>query len=259
MARRILAFLLTAAMLLWGAEIRLYLKEGGYHVVREYKVLEDRVRYYSSERGDWEEIPLELVDLKRTERELANKQEAERKQAVLDDEEEKFERAQAAEIARIPQDPGVYLAQTGDVLALKRAELKVVTNKGRSILKAITPIPVVTGKALVEMDGERSAVVVRGDRPTFYLRTDMADRFGLVRCEVRKNARLLERWEIAPVVNIVQATRNEIELFRQEMHPGLYKIWPQKPIEPGEYAVIQYTEGEGNTQAWDFRLEKEAR
>ena len=33
---------------------------------------------------------------------------------------------------------------------------------------------------------------------------------------------------------------------------GLYKIWPAKPLEPGEYAVIEFSEGKLNVQVWDF-------
>lgn len=253
--RALLLFLLPLAAL-FAAEIRLYLKEGGYHLVREYKVEGDRVRYFSSERGDWEEIPTDLVDLKKTERELKQKTEEERKTAALDDAEEKFERELAAEASKVPLDVGAYFVQGEKVLPIKQAELKVQTDKKRNILKTITPIPVVTGKASIEVDGERSAVVVQGDRPTFYFRRGQSDRFAIVRMGAKKGVRVVEKWEIAPVVNMIQATREEIEFFRQELNPGLFRIWPQKPMPPGEYAIIDFNEGEGNTQAWDFRLEK---
>ena len=35
---------------------------------------------------------------------------------------------------------------------------------------------------------------------------------------------------------------------------GLYKIWPQDPLEKGEYAVVEYTEGKLNIRMWDFRV-----
>ena len=31
----------------------------------------------------------------------------------------------------------------------------------------------------------------------------------------------------------------------------LYRIWPEKPLEPGEYAVMEYTDGKLNMQVWD--------
>ena len=28
--------------------------------------------------------------------------------------------------------------------------------------------------------------------------------------------------------------------------------WPQKPLDPGEYAVVEYTKDKINMQVWDF-------
>ena len=74
----ILAFLATSA---FAANVRLYLKDGDYQMAREYEVKGDRVRFLSAERGNWEEIPLELVDLKKTEKEAAAKQAEKSKEA----------------------------------------------------------------------------------------------------------------------------------------------------------------------------------
>src|SRR5271165_244411 len=41
---------------------KLILKDGTYQVIREYQRNGDRVRYYSLERGDWEELPASMVD-----------------------------------------------------------------------------------------------------------------------------------------------------------------------------------------------------
>src|ERR1035438_8158699 len=72
--RRALIALFVLALAAFAANIKLYLKDGGFHLVREYRVETDHVRYYSVERSEWKEMPLDLVDLKRTESELAERQ-----------------------------------------------------------------------------------------------------------------------------------------------------------------------------------------
>src|SRR5215470_3689881 len=62
---------LAMACLAWAANVKLYMKDGSYHVVREYQVQSDRVHFYSIERSQWEDIPADLVDLKKTESEAS--------------------------------------------------------------------------------------------------------------------------------------------------------------------------------------------
>jgi hypothetical protein len=63
--RMLLAVLCLAFLPVLAANLRLYLKDGGYQVVREYQVQSDRVRFYSVERSEWEEVPLDLARLPR--------------------------------------------------------------------------------------------------------------------------------------------------------------------------------------------------
>ncbi len=252
---KLLAILLLPLLLL-AANVRLYLKDGDYHLVREYRVMEDRVRLYSAERGEWEEIPLTLVDLKRTESEIQEKAAAEKEKAQLIDEEEKAERAAAREVASVPQDPGVYFVDGGTVKPVKIAETKMNNNKRRSILQAISPIPMITGKATVELDGESSAFTVSSELPEFYFRLTQAERFGIIRLTPGKGVRIVEKITIVPVSKEMVEEREQIEVFRRQVGDGLYKVWPMEPLTPGEYAAVQFTEGKVNMQVWDFSFRK---
>ena len=251
MARRILAGLLWLAVA-FGAQFRLYLTDGSYHLVREYHVEGDRVRYYSVERSEWEEIPLRLVDLKRTEAERAEREAALRKQAQAMTEEERYEREQRRLIERIPQQPGVYWLNGEQIQPLPQAESKVATSKGRSVLKVLTPVPIVAGKANVELDGEQAKTVIATDRPEFVIRLSALERFGIVRLWTQKRTRIVQKWNIIPLTNEIIEEQQDVEVFRQQLDDDLYKIWPVEPLKPGEYAVIQYTQGKGNVQVWDF-------
>jgi hypothetical protein len=251
MARTLIVFLLAAVAAL-GAEFRLYLRDGNFHMVREYQVEGDRVRFYSVERSEWEEVPANLVDLKRTESERRERQEAIKKEAAEIAAEDKFEREQEDERARIPVEAGVYFVEGKEVKTLKQAESKAVNKKSRSILKRLAPIPVVSGKTTVEVAGEHSASVMTSSRPEFYMRLDHDENFGIVRMTAKKGVRVVQEWEVVPVTNEIIEKEQDIPVFRKQVDDGLYKIWPQQPLEPGEYALIEFTAGERNIQTWDF-------
>src|SRR6204780_2241093 len=102
-------FVLTVVVpTLNAANFKLYLKEGGFQLVREYKVDGDRVMYYSIERSDWEEIPVDLVDLKRTNAEAEARKETQDKVAQDLADEAAAAKESRQEILKIPRDPGVY-------------------------------------------------------------------------------------------------------------------------------------------------------
>ena len=248
------ATLIALAGTVFGATTRLYLKDGDYQIVREYQVLQDRVRYFSTERGDWEEIPLELVDLDRTKKDAAERQAAVEADAKEQDVEDKAIRAERKEAARVPEGPGVYYITGDKIESLKMAEVEVNSSKGRSILKALAPVPIVPGKSTVEIKSESAAYRAPGDKPEFYIRLSDDERFAIIKLTKKKNARLLETIAILPVTNEVVEDLKLVATFKRQTSERTYKIWPEKPLEPGEYALIQYSEGALNWQVWDFGI-----
>jgi hypothetical protein len=252
--RRVLAALAVFAVSAFAANVKLYLKDGSYQIVREYSVQEDRVHYYSVERSDWEDIPLALTDLKRTESEITEHKAAIAEESKVILAEEKVEREQQREVSKIPRDAGVYQLIDGKELRILRlAESKVHTNKRRSVLKAMAPIPIVSGKATVEVDNLHSTYNVEGDTPEFFIQLSAEQQFGIIRLTPEKGVRIVEKLTIVPVTKEIVEEPEEVEIFRRSLDQnGLYKIWPQKPLEPGEYAVVEFTPGKTNMQIWDF-------
>jgi hypothetical protein len=61
---------------------------------------------------------------------------------------------------------------------------------------------------------------------------------------------------IVPVTKETIEEQKEVEVFRQQLAPAVYKIWPVEPLEPGEYAVVQFTQDRMNVQVWDFAYRK---
>ena len=244
--------LLLACLSLLAANLRLYLKDGGYQLVREYQVQDDRVRYYSVERSEWEEIPLDLVDLKRTEDDATARAKAIEKEAKIFDQADQEERRQREEVAGIPQKPGVYLIDGSTLIPIKQAEPKAVTNQTRRILKILSPLPLIPGQTTVELDGARSSNVAKSLQPEFYFRMELPERFGIFRLTPKKDSRTVQTWTIIPKTNEILEDQTEVPVFSRQMGPNLYKIWPTEPLKPGEYAVVEFTAGRQNIQVWDF-------
>jgi hypothetical protein len=253
--RRILAVLLFAVFAAWGVNIKLYLKDGGFHLVREYQVQPDRVRFYSIERSQWEEIPLDMVDLKRTETEAAARREKLEKDAKSLTEESEERKAIQKEMLRIQQNAGVYWLQGSETKTLPAAESTVHTDKGRKILRYLSTMPqMMNGKGTLEIEGAHSLNVFTNPDQEFYIQLSESEPFGLVRLTSSKSGiRVVEDLTFIPTTKEVAEQLDPIEIVQQELAPGgLYKIWAKDSLRPGEYAVVQYTPGTLDIQVWDF-------
>ena len=252
---RLAVTLFLFAATLFGATQRLYLKDGDYQLVREYQVQQDRVRYYSTERSDWEEIPLDLVDLDRTKKEAAEQQAVIVEDAKVQAEEDAAVRAAREEVERVPVEPGIYYIHGDKLETIKMAEPKIVKDTKRSVLKILTPLPL-PGKSTIELDGTVSPNKVDGREPQFYFRLSEEERFGVAKLTPKKDSRLVETLSIvtAQGERLIDEQVQIVPTFKKQAADLLYRIWPEKPLEPGEYALIQYTEGKMNAKIWDFSV-----
>jgi hypothetical protein len=256
MLSRVIVFLFIAVFA-YGGTIRLYLKDGTYQLTSEYKIVKDRVSYMSAERGEWEELPLALVDLDRTKKEAAQHAADLESDAKAQAEEDAAERLAVKEVEEIPPAPGVYYIHNNKLETVKVAESKIVNDKRRQVLKVLSPIPMVSGKATLEIDGDSSSREIAEVRPEFFFRLSEVERFGIVKLTpTKKGSRVVENINIVPITKQIVQDLKEIQTFKKEEGDNVYRIWPEADLAPGEYALVEYTEGldSVNTQVWDFKI-----
>lgn len=253
MAQRFTILVLLAALSLPAQvqRFRLYLKGGGDIMVSEYEVVEQRVRYYSVERRDWEEIPLELVDLDRTRKEVSKREEELAERRRIDAIESAAERQARTELHEVPLEDGVYYRKGDEVVTVQQAEVVLESNKKRTILRVIMPLPV-AGQTIVEVEGATSELQTIDNRPAFYMRLEKISRFGVFRLEQKKDSRVVQYIDIVPQSKEMFEKHDEVEVFRQQFAGQVYKVWPLEPLTAGEYAFVEYTPGEANIRVWDF-------
>ena len=250
-ARCALTVLLLAAPLA-AQRFALFLQGGGEIIVREYEVLDDRVRYYSLERSDWEEIPLELVDLDKTraaverqEKRLASmKAETARERAA--------ERKARTELHYVPVDDGVYFFLDNVATPIEQSEVLTEKSAKRGILKVISPIPVVAGKNTLALDGLQARFVTSEARPVFFVRQTQLSHFGIVKLEPKKDQRIVQIVQVHPQTKELFEEQTDVQVFRQQLASGVYRVWPVEDLEPGEYAVTDFTPGALDLRVWDF-------
>jgi hypothetical protein len=253
--RRFLVALLVLVVSGWAANLKLYLKDGSYHLVREYHVESDRVRFYSVERSQWEEVPLSLVDLQKTQTEEAERQTELQQETKALSEEDAVQQQIQQEVLQIPQDPGVYWLESKQAKILKKAEPIVHTNKGRSVLKILAPVGTVSGKGTLELDTPHSLNIFTNPEQEFYIQLSEAERFGIAKLKTKLGLRIVENLTFEPVTKEVVEAPDMVDTFQKQLTAdGLYKIWPKAAMDSGEYAVIEYTEGKLNMQVWDFAI-----
>src|SRR5438477_11258919 len=165
---------------------RLILKDGTYQLATKWEVHGDRVRYYSAEREEWEDVPNSLVDWTAT-----DKWEKDRatgvptpEAAALDKEleaERKAEEAKNPLVApglRLPDDGGVVLLDTyqgqPQLDALQQSGGTVNKNVKSNILRA-TINPIASAKQTIEVPGLHAKIQAHATLPTVYVNVQQMD------------------------------------------------------------------------------------
>ena len=260
---------------------RLILKDGSYEPISRYEIKGKLVRYFSSERHEWEEVPDSLVDWAATEKyaeESASERQVRRTKSAEAD-----ARDRAEEEARSPWvTPGLRLPENGGVFLLDRFEgspklnqlrqngANVNKNTGGNILRgAINPIA--SQKQMIELTGLNATTQSHVADPTIYVALDPGgdssaaytpetakDHFRIVRCEEKKDKRVVGVINIA-IYGKVNQNAAYIETNVEPLVGNWVKITPAKPLAHGEYALVELLGKQGiNTAVWDFGVNPSA-
>lgn len=264
---------------------RLILKDGSYQLVTKYEVKGDRVRYYSSEREEWEELPNKLVDWPATEKfenDRASAPEAVQLDKELERESAAAEAAlpQVAPGLRIPEDQGVFLldafqgqAQLSEIQQ-NASDINRET-KGNILRGAINPVAGV--KQTIELEGSHAAVQAHVQFPSIYVNVDTgtdpaqepqssaqpqapapAERYHILKAEVKGNKRILGDVKRQLTGKVTQQ-QHLVKTTASPLAGGWTKLTPVERLAPGEYAVVEMLGKEGmNLYVWDFGVNPNA-
>ena len=271
-----------------GAEARmargkkLMLKDGNFKLVRSYERKGDRVRYFSIERGDWEEIPAALVDWDATQKaevdaekadaalvsKIHTQEEATKIETVLDVDAS----LQVAPGTFLPPGEGLFAVAGKSVIPIPQVGSEVRNDRKNSIKRILVPIPIVAAKRNVEIPGSHATLRFGSDGLEFYLREMPPDseegsrlerttRQGLsgpevvlLRATVKGNKRILESIR-SMFGQETGKERNDISIQQWEIARTVYRYTLSQPLEPGEYAMAEILPDGLNLFVWDFGID----
>jgi len=276
---------------------RLILKDGSYQLVTRYEVKGDRVRYFSAEREDWEELPSSLVDWPATDKfehdraASAAAPEAVQldKESLQEQEREEIQEPEVAPGLRLPMDSGVFLLEAFEggpqLVEIQQNQGDINQNRKNNMLRAINPIA--GAKATIELDGPHAAAQSHVKVPTLYIGVEETrdqfgqpsaqkdsrgpqqpqqpeqpivpfDRFRIVRAEVKGNKRIIGDIKRAFTGKISQE-QHFVKTTITNIKGGWLKLTPTEDLAPGEYSLVEMMGDEGmNFYVWDFGVNPKA-
>ncbi len=270
----------TAARLPRGK--KLVLKDGTFQLVRSYERKGERVRYFSAERGDWEEIPAAMVDWEATAKaqvedekaaaEFANKvhkqEEATKAEIVMDIDAS----LQVAPGVFLPPGEGMFVIEGKSVSQLEQVGSEIKKDKKRTLQQILSPVPIIPSKHHVEIPGAKATLRITNAQPEFYLREappepdrvtpiqkssrpgESGPEVELVRATVRGNKRQLETIRSLFGEQLSQE-RSTISLQRWEVAPTVFRFTLSETLTPGEYALAEILPDGMNLYVWDFGVD----
>jgi hypothetical protein len=264
-AAALLLSVLVAPRVAW-ANQKLCMKDGTYQMVSSYEIHGDRVRYFSVERSEWEEVPTELVDLDATKRAEEETKATQKKQLeeAKEVEQERFYKPpdQGMEVApgiRLPGDDGIFTLDGKRLVRLVQSASEAVTDKKRAAMVLAVPLPVVKTRSLVVLEGAKATIRLNDPWPVFYVQS--ADALGtkleLVRLKPGKETRVVEDVDTARGKNgKATEVRTMVSLERKQVAPNIYTLKPLQPLEAGEYALGEVVDDKLGMDVYDFGYEK---
>jgi hypothetical protein len=248
------------------ATTKLYMTDGSYQIVSSYEVHGDRVRYFSVERAEWEEVPTSLVDFDATKRNQEEEKAADKKlvEEAKETEKERFYKApnqgfETASGLRLPGDDGIFTVDGKRVIRMVQMSSEAVTDKKRAAMMLAVPLPVVKAKSLVVLDGAKAAIRLNDPMPVFYVQSSsgLGTKLELVHLKPGKESRIVEDIETARGKN-GQSTedRATIAIERKQLATNLYSLRPLQPLEAGEYVLGEVVDDKLSLDVYDFGFEK---
>ena len=286
--------LLAQASLAQDTPRRLILKDGSYQLVTKYEVKGNRVRYYSTEREDWEELPNSLVDWPATEKyEKDRAAEVSSPAAVQLDKELERTEAPLPEVApglRIPEDSGVFLLDNfqseAQLVEINQTAGDINRDTKINIFKgAINPVAGL--KQTIELEGAHAAIQAHVEVPALYVKLDddatqpgaqldatrssepqkppqseqpsgPFDRFLILHVEVKGNKRIVGGLK-RQVSGKISHEQHAVKTTTTNLNGEWLKLTPTEKLAPGEYALVEMAEkGAMNLYVWDFGVNPKA-
>jgi hypothetical protein len=245
---------------------KLFLKDGGFQLVREYSVAGDRVRYYSLDSSQWEEMPTALVDWDATKK--AEADEAQRDAAIVAkvDSQEKARHAEmkldtdasleAAPGVFLPPGEGLFEFDGKAIFPLKQAATADNLSKKHLLEQVLVPIPIISTRHTVSIPGTRARLRLKTGQPEFYMRTadNREPEMELLRVHVHGDSRQVENLD--ELFGETHATRDSISMQRWAIAEGVSRFTLSQTLPPGEYAFAEIVQGQTTSlYVWDFGVD----